>query len=95
VAPDETTFEYVRGRRYAPQGAAWDAAVAGWRRLPTDPGATYDRSITIDGDALEPMVTYGTNPGMGMPISGRVPDPAALGDASQRAALEKASCTWT
>jgi 3-isopropylmalate/(R)-2-methylmalate dehydratase large subunit len=90
VAPDDTTFEYVRGRPFAPRGSAWEAAVAAWRRLPSDPGATYDRSITIDGDALQPMVTYGTNPGMGVPITARVPDPAAVADASQRAALEKA-----
>src|SRR5450756_383592 len=63
VAPDDTTLAYVQGRRHAPQGATWDAAVARWRELPSDPGATYDRSITIDASALEPMVTYGTNPG--------------------------------
>ena len=73
IAPDDTTFEYVAGRPHAPQGAAWDDAVARWRRLPSDDGATYDKSITIDADALEPMVTYGTNPGMGIPITGRVP----------------------
>ena len=69
IAPDDTTFEYVDGRPHAPQGAAWDAAVERWRALPTDDGATYDRSITIDATALEPMVTYGTNPGMGIPIT--------------------------
>ena len=73
IAPDDTTFEYVHGRAHAPQGAAWDAAVAGWRTLPTDDGATFDRSITIDAGALEPMVTYGTNPGMGIPITSSVP----------------------
>jgi 3-isopropylmalate/(R)-2-methylmalate dehydratase large subunit len=76
VAPDETTFAYLRGRKFAPQGAAWDEAVARWRKLPTDDGATYDKSIVIDGDKLEPMVTYGTNPGMGVPVTGRVPGPA-------------------
>ena len=85
VAPDDTTFEYLAGRQFAPKGAAWDAAVAEWRRLATDEGAAYDRSIVIDGDALEPMVTYGTNPGMGVAISGRVPtaadvEPAARDD---------------
>src|SRR5437667_3992812 len=65
IAPDETTFEYVAGRPHAPQAADWDAAAATWRSLPTDDGATYDRSITIDAYALEPMGTYGTNPGMG------------------------------
>jgi 3-isopropylmalate/(R)-2-methylmalate dehydratase large subunit len=89
VAPDDTTFEYIHGRRHAPQGAAWDAAVARWRTLPTDPGASYDRTVTIDAAALEPMVTYGTNPGMGIPISGRVPSPDELDDASARRALER------
>jgi 3-isopropylmalate/(R)-2-methylmalate dehydratase large subunit len=90
IAPDETTFEYVHGRRHAPQGADWDAAVERWRKLPSDEGAIYDRSITLDAASLEPMVTYGTNPGMGVPISGRVPSPAELSDESNRRALEKA-----
>jgi 3-isopropylmalate/(R)-2-methylmalate dehydratase large subunit len=90
VAPDDTTFEYLAGREYAPKGAAWDEAVARWRRLPTDEGATYDKSITLNASELEPMITYGTNPGMGMPITGRVPDPDALTDANQKLALEKA-----
>jgi 3-isopropylmalate/(R)-2-methylmalate dehydratase large subunit len=90
IAPDETTFDYIEGRRHAPQGADWDAAVAAWRALPTDDGATYDRSITIDATALEPMVTYGTNPGMGIPITSRVPSPASQADPGQRRALERA-----
>jgi 3-isopropylmalate/(R)-2-methylmalate dehydratase large subunit len=90
VAPDDTTFEYLAGRPHAPQGAAFEAAVADWRTLPTDQGAVYDRSVTIDAGALEPMVTYGTNPGMGLPISGRVPDPDRAGDAAGRQALAKA-----
>jgi 3-isopropylmalate/(R)-2-methylmalate dehydratase large subunit len=90
IAPDDTTFEYIHGRRHAPQGADWDAALERWRSLPTDEGATYDRSVTIDADALEPMVTYGTNPGMGMPITGAVPSPDAQADGSQRRALERA-----
>jgi 3-isopropylmalate/(R)-2-methylmalate dehydratase large subunit len=90
VAPDETTFEYLAGRQYAPQGAAWEAAVARWRRLPSDDGATYDKTVTLDAGALEPMITYGTNPGMGLPITGRVPDPDTLGDANQKLALDKA-----
>jgi len=86
VGPDDTTFEYIHGRRHAPQGAAWDAAVDRWRQLPTDDGATFDRSIVIGAATLEPMVTWGTNPGMGIPISGRLPSPAELGDpAAQRA----------
>jgi 3-isopropylmalate/(R)-2-methylmalate dehydratase large subunit len=90
IAPDETTYAYLEGRPHAPKGAAWDAAVTGWRTLPTDDGATFDASITLDASALEPMVTYGTNPGMGIPISGRVPDPADSPDGSQRRAIERA-----
>jgi 3-isopropylmalate/(R)-2-methylmalate dehydratase large subunit len=90
VAPDEATFDYLAGRPYAPHGAAWDAAVERWRRLPTDQGAVYDRSVTLDGSALEPMVTYGTNPGMGIPITGTIPDPDSLADVSQRQAVRKA-----
>jgi 3-isopropylmalate/(R)-2-methylmalate dehydratase large subunit len=90
IAPDDTTFEYLHGRRHAPQGAAWDAAVEAWHRLPTDDGATFDKAITIDADGLEPMVTYGTNPGMGIPITGRVPTPDTSPDPGQRRALERA-----
>jgi 3-isopropylmalate/(R)-2-methylmalate dehydratase large subunit len=90
IAPDDTTFEFLHGRAHAPHGPAWDSAVETWRRLPTDDGATFDRSIVIDASALEPMVTYGTNPGMGIPISSRVPDPADAPDASARRALERA-----
>ena len=73
IAPDETTFAYLKGRRFAPQGAAWDRAVANWRTLCTDDGAAFDRIVHIDADALEPMITYGTHPGMVVPISGSVP----------------------
>jgi 3-isopropylmalate/(R)-2-methylmalate dehydratase large subunit len=90
VAPDDTTFQYLAGRPHAPQGAAWDAAVAFWQTLPSDAGATFDRRLTIDASTLEPMVTYGTNPGMGAPITALVPDPARVSDLSQRQALEKA-----
>jgi 3-isopropylmalate/(R)-2-methylmalate dehydratase large subunit len=90
IAPDDTTFEYIAGRERAPQGAAWDAAVARWRTLATDDGAAFDQSISIDGSALEPMITYGTNPGMGVGITAPVPAPSALADAQERAALEKA-----
>jgi 3-isopropylmalate/(R)-2-methylmalate dehydratase large subunit len=79
IAPDETTFEFLKGRPRAPQGAEWDAAVARWRSLATDPGARFDASIDIDASRLEPMITYGTNPGMVVPISGAIPDQA--GDA--------------
>jgi 3-isopropylmalate/(R)-2-methylmalate dehydratase large subunit len=90
VAPDDTTFEYVAGRPYAPRGRAWDAALADWRRLPSDEGAVYDRSVTLDAGALEPMITYGTNPGMGLPITAPVPDPAAETDPARRRELHKA-----
>lgn len=90
IAPDETTFNYVAGRPYAPKGAAWDAAVEAWRKLPTDEGATYDTTVTLDAHELVPMITYGTNPGMGMPITSRIPDPAALSDISQRESMIKA-----
>ena len=90
IAPDDTTFEYVHGRPHAPQGAAWDEAVERWRQLPTDDEAAFDKSITIDANALEPMVTYGTNPGMGIPITSRVPSPDDQADAGQRRALERA-----
>ena len=85
IAPDETTFEYLKGRPFAPQGAAWDSAVAQWRELRTDDGATFDREVTFDASALEPMVTYGTSPGMGVAISGVVPEPG--GDESMTKAL--------
>ncbi|MBV9787220.1 MAG: 3-isopropylmalate dehydratase large subunit [Chloroflexi bacterium] len=90
VAPDETTFSYIAGRPHAPQGADWERAVEQWRTLPTDEGATYDAAISLDAGTLRPMITYGTNPGMGMAIDQPVPDPEALGDPSQRAALDKA-----
>jgi len=85
VAPDDVTFEYLAGRPYSPQGKAWDDAVARWRRLPTDDGASFDRVERVDASTLEPMITYGTSPGMGVPIRGVVPDPN--GDASLDKAL--------
>jgi 3-isopropylmalate/(R)-2-methylmalate dehydratase large subunit len=90
VAPDDTTFNYLHGREFAPHGAAWDAALERWRQLPTDAGAAYDKTITLDAAALEPMITYGTNPGMGIPITSAIPDPDTLSDASQKSALDKA-----
>jgi 3-isopropylmalate/(R)-2-methylmalate dehydratase large subunit len=90
VAPDETTFEYVAGRPHAPAGADWDAAVAQWLQLPSDDGARHDRSISFDASELVPMVTYGTNPGMGFPISERVPDPEAMTDVTQRESMRSA-----
>ncbi len=90
IAPDDTTFEYLAGREFASQGEAWDQAVARWRGLPTDDGATFDKTVTLDASGLEPMITYGTNPGMGLPITARVPDPDRVADKSQKAALRKA-----
>ncbi|HKC60652.1 MAG TPA: 3-isopropylmalate dehydratase large subunit [Myxococcales bacterium] len=90
IAPDDTTFAYLAKTPRAPKGADWDRAVAGWRELPSDPGAAYDRSVSVDGSALEPMITYGTNPGMALPVGARVPDPAAVPDGAARASLEKA-----
>jgi 3-isopropylmalate/(R)-2-methylmalate dehydratase large subunit len=90
IAPDDTTFEYLAGRPYAPQGAGWDAAVDHWRQLPSDQGAIYDQSLTLDASRLEPMITYGTNPGMGIPITALVPDPDAIPDVNQRQAVRKA-----
>jgi 3-isopropylmalate/(R)-2-methylmalate dehydratase large subunit len=90
VAPDDTTYQYVAGREFAPKGAAWDQAVARWRQLPTDDGATYDKSIVIDASALEPMITFGTNPGMGIPIRGAVPDPSDITDPLERDSLKSA-----
>ncbi|OFK69399.1 isopropylmalate isomerase [Corynebacterium sp. HMSC076G08] len=90
VAPDETTFEYVKGREFAPQGEDWDAAVEYWKTLPTDEGAEFDTVVEIDGSALTPFVTWGTNPGQGLPLSAAVPDPEECGDDGEKAAVEKA-----
>ena len=90
IAPDETTFEYLYGREFAPKGAEWDEAVAKWRSLPSDEGAAYDKSITLDASELEPMITYGTNPGMGMRITDRIPTTDSFAEPSQKAAFEKA-----
>ncbi|WP_353111438.1 3-isopropylmalate dehydratase large subunit [Microbacterium sp.] len=90
VAPDETTFAYVRGKAHAPQGQEWDEAVAYWRTLPTDDGAVFDAEVFIDADRLEPFVTWGTNPGQGSSLSADVPDPATITDANERAAAERA-----
>jgi 3-isopropylmalate/(R)-2-methylmalate dehydratase large subunit len=90
IAPDETTFQYIAGRPHAPKESAWDAALERWKKLPTDEGAVYDKQITIDADRLEPMITYGTNPGMGISITAPVPDPSAISDPLQRESVEKA-----
>ena len=90
IAPDETTFAYLRNRPHAPTGANWDAAVAAWRELRTDEDAQFDREVSIDASALTPFVTWGTNPGQGLPLSERVPDPELMVDENERIAAEKA-----
>lgn len=90
VAPDETTYAYVKGREHAPQGADWDAAVEYWNTLPTDEGAVFDKEVFIDAAQLEPFVTWGTNPGQGVLLSDSVPDPAQIADPNERANAERA-----
>jgi len=90
VAPDDTTFAYLEGRRFAPTGAAWEAALDAWRALPTDEGATFDRSVELDATGLEPHVSWGTNPSQVVGISGRVPDPDEFDDPGQREAARRA-----
>lgn len=90
VAPDETTFAFVEGRRLAPKGAQWEAAKALWRTLITDEDAQFDREVTLDLSAIEPQVSWGTTPDETAPISGHVPDPAHITDPARRAAAEKA-----
>jgi 3-isopropylmalate/(R)-2-methylmalate dehydratase large subunit len=89
VAPDDTTFAYIEGRPYAPKGEAFDAAVAYWRTLPSDPGASYDREVILDGAAIPPMVTWGTSPEAVLPITGVVPDPASYADPAQQAQITR------
>jgi 3-isopropylmalate/(R)-2-methylmalate dehydratase large subunit len=90
IAPDETTFAFLKGRPHAPKGADWDAAVAYWRTLATDEDAAFDREVIIDAAALTPFVTWGTNPGQGSPLGADVPDPASFADPGARAAAERA-----
>jgi len=90
IAPDSTTYEYMAEREFSPHGLKWELALGRWRKLPSDKGSTFDRSVTMDASALEPMITYGTNPGMGMPIIGKIPNPAGATDDLQRSSLEKA-----
>jgi len=90
IAPDDMTFEYLHGREFSPQGEAWDQALAKWKSLPTDPGAKFDKSITLNAAELQPMITYGTNPGMGMRITDRIPAVDSITDVNQRSAVEKA-----
>ncbi len=90
IAPDETTFRYVCGRRFAPKGAAWERALDYWKTLPSDPGAKYDREVKINAGELAPQVTWGTNPGMVVPVTSAVPDPKAAQDDAQRQSAERA-----
>jgi 3-isopropylmalate/(R)-2-methylmalate dehydratase large subunit len=90
VAPDQTTFDYLKGRDHAPSGADWDAAVEYWKTLPTDDDAVFDAEVFLDANELEPFVTWGTNPGQGVSLSSSVPDPASYSDANDRAAAERA-----
>ena len=90
IAPDQTTFDYVKGRRFAPKGDEFDAAVERWKQLPTESGAAYDRVVEIDATKLSPHVTWGTNPGMVAPVTGRVPDPGSFSDPAQRESAERA-----
>ena len=90
IAPDETTFDYIKGRTFAPKGEAWERAVAYWRTLRTDDDASFDREMTLDASALAPMVTYGTNPGQGIAVTERVPKADALEDPAERRSLQNA-----
>src|SRR3546814_19386630 len=86
IAPDEKTFAYLKGRKRAPKGELWEKAVDYWRTLPTDPGATYDRVVTLDADEIEPLVTWGTSPEDVIPVTGAVPAPMSFADPSKQAA---------
>lgn len=90
IAPDETTFEYLRGREYVPQGEAFDQLVEQWKQLCTDEGASYDKVVEFDASTLVPQVTWGTSPGMGTDITATVPDPASFATENERKAAEKA-----
>ncbi|PZM95123.1 MAG: 3-isopropylmalate dehydratase large subunit [Actinobacteria bacterium] len=90
IAPDETTFAYLKDRPYAPKGADWDAAVAYWRTLPTDEGATFDKEVFLDASKVSPFVTWGTNPGQGVPLDGEVPHPNDFETEAERTAAQRA-----
>ncbi|MCX6135591.1 MAG: 3-isopropylmalate dehydratase large subunit [Ignavibacteriales bacterium] len=89
IAPDETSYQYISGKEYAPKNSTWDRMLSYWKTLPSDEGAGYDRTITINAGELSPMITYGTNPGMGMAVTGSVPDPGSMTDASVKLAFQK------
>jgi len=90
IAPDDATFQYLAGKPFAPQGAAWEPALARWRELPTEEDAVFDKQVSLDAAALEPMITFGTSPGMGIPITAPVPDPARITDPIERESVAKA-----
>ena len=90
VAPDDTTYQWLAGRPYAPQGSAWDERLAAWRRLPSDDGASFDKEVTLAGDEIAPMVTWGTSPEDVLPISACVPDPGSASDDVRREAMQRA-----
>lgn len=90
VAPDQTTFDYIKGRPHAPEGEEWDRAVEYWKTLPSDEDAVFDAEVVFDAADIEPFVTWGTNPGQGVPLSASVPDPQEIGDETMRAAAERA-----
>ncbi len=90
VAPDDVTFAYLEGKRHAPAGAAWEAALGYWRSLPTDEGARFDNEVVIDATELTPYVTWGTNPGQALPLASSVPDPSSFGDPGEQAAALRA-----
>jgi 3-isopropylmalate/(R)-2-methylmalate dehydratase large subunit len=90
VAPDDTTFAYIEGRHYAPKGALWEQALNDWRTLPTDPEATFDREVLLDGSAIRPHVSWGTNPGQVVPIDATVPDPDSFDDPAAREVAARA-----
>src|SRR5262249_41834571 len=89
VAPDDTTYQYLNGREFAPNGEAWDAALERWSQLLTDEGAEYTKHLRLNASELEPMVTFGTNLGMGIPISGAIPDPSSVADLMAKSDLLK------
>ena len=90
IAPDETTFAYLKGRRFAPTGDAWDTAVEEWKKLPSDAGAKFDRELVIDAGTLVPYVSWGTSPGMVAPVTAAVPDPASAANELDRKSFERA-----
>ena len=90
IAPDEKTFEYMKGRPHAPQGEQWDEAVGYWKTLATDEDAKFDKIVRLDASKITPFVTWGTNPGQGVPLAGRVPDPQSFADENERVAAERA-----